>query len=279
MDGHQVAYPKILCNSDVIAGDDEDGENIDTKYLARNLQSLIGDSIYDVIILDFFEDTNCYDGRLQYRLRRRFPNAALISLQAYLIGWTSYWDSSISLYRTVGSWASKNGFKSLSDQALSAFCDSSEEWTMYPFDEQNRIWRTLNKQPHTGWITKENYTNYDNMTSNQIKDLLIRRSYLFNDWTLFNDIGHEDVAKGILDLTKYMNASRNDTVTAWDGNQDDNYTCYDCFNMDEAECKANEHCEWNTTITPDDQIQCDEVANESPTPSLPSLPGFKNVFS
>ena len=111
------------------------------------------------------------------------------------------------------------------------------------------------------------------MTSNNIKDLLIRRSYLYNDWGLFNELGHEDVARGLLEVTKYLNASYNDTVIPWDENNNadesvtyedplvlnSDYTCEDCPVFDEDQCKANALCVYNDTHDPTRIINCASI--------------------
>jgi len=259
-----VAYPKLLCDGDVLAGEfNNTGEFVDSSMLARHLHRMIGDEIYDVIVLDFFEETSCYDGRLQYRLKKRFPNATVINLQAYLIGWTMYYESDD--FYTVSDWAYDKGFESLSDDALSAFSDSTQEWKIFPFDDQYYMWDKMNKEFNSAWLTKENLTIYSNMTSNNIKDLLIRRSYLYNDWELFNNLGHHDIAQAILGLAKTVHATYNNTVIGWDENEDDaTYECQSCFLLNEVDCNVAPGCKYNETSDTSPEVNCSNDWDQGP---------------
>lgn len=210
------SYPVHLCNSDIIAS-----ETMHPREPAECLNSIIGDKIFDVIVLDFYEQAgNTNFVYLIIRLRKRFPEALIVILKAYKLVWTGYFDKSTGNWTDVSQWALHNGHKTLNDEVLGDFSDSTEIWKVNEFRRQEEFSTKQTRKSDVYQVYKENTTTFEAMSSGNVKDLLIRRSYLYSDWSIFTTLGHEDIALGILKLVDLKVKSQNDTVKDWKYNKD-----------------------------------------------------------
>lgn len=81
-----------------------------SEYPAKCLSSMIGNDVYDVIILEFAMRVNKSTLALARRLRQRFPDALIICLKV----WTPYTVKSMSRNKSLFEIASDEGFSTRS---------------------------------------------------------------------------------------------------------------------------------------------------------------------
>ena len=209
-------YPYLLCKSDRITG-----KHLAPDNIAPCIKKIVGNNIYDAIIIDLFDNSNEKLINLTRRLVDRFPKATIINMRQWFPGDVGF------KYRkgwvNVVRWAKAMGQHSMTEDALKLFENSNRPWTLKWNKEKIKFYEQNNNE-NSIWPLYKDTKDKTNEKGKYWKDTLLRRKWMFDDWFVPNADGHKDIARGILGMVMY-----NETETIHQnivGNWDDDYgTC------------------------------------------------------
>jgi len=210
------AYPYLLCNSDKIAG-----KNLTLDDMVPCAKKIIGENIYDAIILDLFDQSNEKLIELTRRLVNRFPEATIISMMQWFPGDVGFRHR--KGWANVARWAKAMGQNSMTKDALELFQNSTRPWTI-KLHKQKTKFSERNVNENSIWSLRKDTKDEIKEKGEYWKNTLLRRAWMFDDWFLPGSDGHKDIARGILGLliSNETETFRQDTVEEWD---DDYGTC------------------------------------------------------
>ena len=114
-------YPYLTCNSDKIVG-----PGLRPDDIAPCLKKMLGDSIYDAIILDLYDQPSEAVIKLTARLVNRFPKATIINLRQFFPGDVGF--KHRNGWVDVVTWARAMGQNSMTKEVLELFANSNRLW-------------------------------------------------------------------------------------------------------------------------------------------------------
>lgn len=204
------AYPFLLCEGDSIADN-----NMVPTDAASCLKTLVGDNIYDVIVLDFYENADKDLDRLVKRLTNRFPKANVISVKHFYPNVVGFQHR--KGWASIKDWATGFGYEGMSDDCKKAFNESGRPWEL-EFDA--KLYEAYNNASKNNgiWSLQKDETLTYNERGDVIKDIVLRRWWLYNSWDNYNQDGHRYIARGVFGMCDQFDATRNteDVVNPWD---------------------------------------------------------------
>ena len=207
-------YPYLLCDGDRIVG-----PRLRPEDVGPCMKKMIGNNVYDVIILDLFSEANENLIKLTRRLVRRYPKATIMNVRQFFPGDVGFkhrrgWVS-------VESWAKYYGHTSMTKEALDLFEKSSRAWTVQMSNEDSAFFDRNSKENFIWSVYKDTNDKYSEV-GDFWKNTLLRRAWMYDDWFLPNADGHMDIARGILSLSLWNNTAshRSDEVFDWDGDSE-----------------------------------------------------------
>lgn len=209
----EQAYPHLLCKGDKIAN-----PNIKPGDVAYCLKSIIGNKIYDVIVIDLFDHNDIHTNNLVIRLIKRFPGATIINLMNYFpsqIGFRHHGSGWVP----VSKWALEtSGEKHMTDKFLKQFEESHNAWQFIPDNEKLKLYHNITWLSSAIWTLHHNDEAKYKLKGKPIKDLFLKRAWLYSDWTILNVDGHKEIASGILSEVnmKLVLSNHSDVVNPWD---------------------------------------------------------------
>jgi len=180
----------------------------DSSYPSMCTQTMLHDSIYDVIIVEYdrrrFESLAVF----AHRLRHRFPDATIVL--------TKMWNLMDVIVRPKGGgkveklreWLIKSGKPFMSQEALDFVLNS--DVTLHFYDRLNERDKTMEKIAET---TDSKIYSWD--IQGDIKDLLRDRFPLFVDLVHPNDEGHSVIARDIQKIISETQPKHSDRVGTW----------------------------------------------------------------
>eukprot|EP00586_Coscinodiscus_wailesii_P003547 CAMPEP_0172489462 /NCGR_PEP_ID=MMETSP1066-20121228/19481_1 /TAXON_ID=671091 /ORGANISM="Coscinodiscus wailesii, Strain CCMP2513" /LENGTH=396 /DNA_ID=CAMNT_0013257353 /DNA_START=253 /DNA_END=1443 /DNA_ORIENTATION=- len=201
-DREKSAYVKVLSPKGVNLGIRGTGPN----YPSACTQSMVGDEVFDVIILEFHVVLNFGLRTLTKRLRERFPDAIIIILR-------EWFPQSITDKNgvTAHEWVEKRfgKKKDINDLKMhEAFRKSAGTWSWPAQDKQrNQIQNEIARE-FDAYILA--------MPKPQDPRNWVSLSNLFsNDFLHKSKKGHEEVAKRVQNLVKSLNVPANPKIVRW----------------------------------------------------------------
>ena len=207
-------YPSLLCNGDRIAG-----PHLKPQDALPCLKKMIGNNMYDVIVLDLYRESNEKLIQLTRRLANRYPQATIMSIRHFFPGDLGFkhrrgWIS-------IQSWAKYYGHTSMTKEALGLFEKSSKAWTIRTSDTSSALYGMNSKENYVWSVFKDTNDKYSKV-GDYWKDALLRRAWMYDDWYEPNAFGHMDIARGILSLSLWKDTEthRSDEVFDWDGDSE-----------------------------------------------------------
>ena len=209
----------------------------DSTYPSMCTQSMVGDDIYDVIIIEYDRRRFEYTVNLSRRLRQRFPDATIIltkmwNLQDILVALKD--DKSSKKLRD---YLSQSGKPALSDDALNYVLHLNPQMT---WEKNINIREKYYKQAEEEYGVKI----YDWPTQGVLGSIVKSRFNFFEDYVHFNEYGHRAVAKEISTIVAEAKAKRSDKVGSW-GEGD---VCYSWFHDGEVVNHENKLMRFNNNI-------------------------------
>jgi hypothetical protein len=170
---------------------------------------MLGDEVYDVIVLEFYIDAQRKLYRLAKRLRQRFPNAAIIFLRVW--GPHQFRNNKEGL--PFREWMKKHGAKDLWDPNLRTILmeqSASDDWS---FDGKPTA---IQAQDAAIKVSKGLLFELPFPTNMDLRVALADHAHLYAlDVTHFSKDGHALVAKGIQKILRETGVQRNDHVNPW----------------------------------------------------------------
>lgn len=203
------AYPYLLSSKATNLALRATGPN----YPSICTQSMVGDEIYDVIMLEYFSRASDGLKPLAERLRQRFPNAMIILVQL--------WNPKMISYRKnihINKWVSEKKLPLNDPKLLEAVeATSSSEWTF------NMEWMRFcmniledTAKAVNGYILKGPPFPIENYEKIDVKNLLLStRSMFSDDWFHLSEEGHRVVAQAVKDFLQTIPVKRSDEVGTW----------------------------------------------------------------
>jgi hypothetical protein len=204
IDDRSKAFPYLLSPNVTNLALRANGPN----YPSVCTETMVGeDSVYDVIILEYF--LRAYEGllRLAVRLRQRFPNASIVILRI----WSPLLYTHVPTGLSMREWMQKNDFgDNLIDAKFHAMLRMTkrEDWIMsqtvdaigYQEEAAKAVNGIIWSLPHL----------------DDARTAVIKGSPLFtDDWHHLSEIGHEYVKEAITHVMRRAHATRSDELGLW----------------------------------------------------------------
>jgi len=211
--GHAAAanesYTNYLCDGDKIAG-----EHITPEGVYPCIDQMIGDNVYDVIVLDLFHEADESLLDLTRRLNHRFPEATIFDMRQFFPGDLGF--KHRSGWVDIVTWAKQIGHSSMTQEFLDAFANSSRKWGVKKDEHLNYYIR--NEDENNVWSIFKDAANKFEKIGDVWKETLLKRSWMYDDFFKSSIDNDKDVARGILDFSMYnaTNTSRDDSTNPWD---------------------------------------------------------------
>jgi len=184
------------------------------NYPSVCTESIIGEEIYDVIVLEFFAMANAGLVPLAQRLRRRFPDATIVFLAVWNPAMIYYQDEAevgLKYSNLKWDWSKKTGNEVKSPASLEAFEKSPNQW-MFLQDYMNQLSDAVEEARRlvNGYTLKWDW-------KGDARDLLLQRHQFFaDDWHHLSKEGHLLIAKGIHGILRTRaRPKRSDTLGDW----------------------------------------------------------------
>jgi len=205
------SYSRYLCNAE---------DNLKVGGVPKDwecLRSKIGRNRYDVFVLDFFEVADEHMIDLAIRIRRRFPDALVINLKHFFPNWIGYYEG--KNWVNIKEWAKS---EVLSEDIVEEFANSTNEWQLKSFEEQNDFYETSTQKSNAWSLYKDNNSS---ITSDEIKGMLKQKLFMYDSWNSRSIEGDLDVALGIFELVRHSGVKKSENINSW-GINDDPPECY-----------------------------------------------------
>jgi len=209
------SYTSYLCDGDRIVG-----EHVTPEDVFPCIHEWIGDNIYDVIVLDLFNEADESLLNLTRRLVNRFPAAAIFNMKHFFPGDIGFQHS--KEWVPITTWAKQHNHTSMTKEFLELFEKSNRPWTI-KHDERLKYYVQNGKENHVWSLFKDMPSTF-NTTGEIWKNTTLRRAWMYDDFFEPSIEGHKDIARGIFHLNHYekINTSRDDSTNPWD---EGNYEC------------------------------------------------------
>ena len=209
-------YPYLTCDSDKIVA-----PGLRPNDVAPCIKTILGNNIYDAIILDLYDQPSEAMIKLTARLVNRFPKATIINLRQFFPGYVGF--KNRKGWVDVVTWARAMGQNSMTKEALELFANSTRPWTLNAKTEKEKIFNQNDDENFIWFLVKDTKDKF-NLVGEYWKERLLNRAWMYDDWYVPNKYGHQDIARGILEMMLYNNTEtvRSDMVNDWD---DDYGTC------------------------------------------------------
>lgn len=178
------------------------------EYPSLCTYSMVGDSIYDVIVLEYYSDVGNIL-QLAKRLRQRFPKAIMIFLRI--------WNPSQLSYRPAANqniryWFKQTNFTSIHSPLFHKFLreeTSPEDWRFHRFVDSAR------KQDEA--IQSVDGVLIKMPQPRDMREALAQNAHLYaEDMVHWSIAGHQYIANRIRKVLEEKGATRQDTVNPWD---------------------------------------------------------------
>jgi len=213
------AYIKILS---------KDGVNLgirasDPSYPGMCTQSMVGDSVYDVIIIEYDRRYKGGLSNLVKRLRERFPHAIIITtiMWHFATLWIDDYDGKT---KSFVKWIAERGFKKNTPDLLEFIRQSSDDdlnmfYMNYQLDERMEYLKKVKEDYNTiiySWEMKRKCTS-NGEYCNDMKQLILKHLPLnAEDWIHLSSEGHKFAADGIAEIVENNRTTiLKDTVGEW----------------------------------------------------------------
>lgn len=208
-DANTIQYTQLLStNAKFIS-------NITPSYMSTCGRLLIGNALYDVIII---EVDDCLDGLLDLAkiLRERFPAALIIYL--------SPWNPNMYLtevindlgnieYKDLATMAQETGY-SIKTPEAEMHLNYGFEWKISPDynSQKDCLLNTAHETNGFALMKRDDRPNSEK-TDNEI---LFGRQHLYSDdWYTLNQHGEDDIARGIATVLEHMDHPKKDKLGPW----------------------------------------------------------------
>lgn len=203
-------YPYLTCKSDTIVASD-----INPGRVAQCMKKMIGENIYDAIILDIFDFPGPQLIKLVARLVQRFPMATIINLRHFFPG-----DVGLKHRKgwvSVATWAESINEKSMTETALQKFEETDRQWGAKLNAAKEKAFEDNINQNYIWFLYKDTKDKF-NLFGDYWQKTVLKRAWMYDDWFLHNAYGHQDIARGILGMMIYnkTETKRSDFVNPWD---------------------------------------------------------------
>jgi len=227
LENRNTAYPYLLSKNVKNLALRACGPN----YPSVCTESMVGEDVYDVIVLEYM--TGSQDGLypLARRLRKRFPEAKIIFLSLWYPLMLKYEDGERV---SVSKWMSREGFKR-EDEAMpeivTALNKSSFPWSLdFEFLAKKAQYVQEIAKEVSGYLYfgPNKWNNPDEIPQHFDSVKMVTDNYkLFNkDWLHLSPEGHLLVAKNIHKILLDIKAGPSDKTDSW-GNGDSCYSWYE----------------------------------------------------
>jgi len=222
------AYPYLLSSQVTNLAQRATGPN----YPSVCTETMVGESVYDVIIIEYLY--RAYDGviPLAQRLRQRFPDATIIFLQIF--------DPKLTLFKkfSFDLWLSSLGVNEKSPKALQELEKTSKnDWAVnIRYIDECRSFAEEGAKKVNGYVLQGPpfpTSRYDDIDA---KDLLINTTSLYgSDWFHLSKTGHEVVAQGIKEFLHTIKLKPTKSLGSWgEGDSCHNWFHTGDFNLDHS---------------------------------------------
>jgi len=183
----------------------------DPSYPAMCTQTMIGDNIYDVIIIEYDRRFDSGLNNLVRRLRHRFPEATIIATQMWTFGMFRVTIEGKKMMFLQ--WLKENGFERNNAEVKKLIynlkIDDMDITFLWQYGE--------NREDYMNTLEKMyNITIYRWETGGDIKSLLLKHlPFYIDDWVHLSDYGHQFIADGIKEIVEAKAPKRSDHVSSW----------------------------------------------------------------
>jgi len=189
----------------------------DSSYPSMCTQSMVQDSTYDVIVIEYDRRRFEFLLNLVRRLRQRFPDATIVLTKMW-----SLMDVRVTAMdgktEKLREWLGKSGKPFMSNDALN-FVLSSD--VTFSWDKMIAIREPVMEEAEKKYDAKI----YSWDTESDMKNLIKSRFPLFADFVHLNESGHSAVAKELTTFLSEVQAKRSDRIGTWG----DGDVCYSWF--------------------------------------------------
>merc|ERR1712113_106454 len=162
-------YPQFLCDADNSLKHGSLPGDWSACYRSR-----LGESVYDVIVLDYFEVANQDLVDLAIRTRLRFPYALIVNLKHWYPIWTGY--QSQGGWENVAKYAADRGYPNMTNEALVVFNQSTLNWEMQDWSTQQKYYDDATKRSQA-WTFFKGADADSGLSGRAMQDLTYRRSF------------------------------------------------------------------------------------------------------
>lgn len=208
-------YPYLLCDGDRIVGPDLEPDDV-----APCIKKILGNNVYDVIVLDLFDHSSEILIKLTSRLTKRFPSATIMNLRQFFPGDVGFQHR--KGWVSVATWARAQGFDSMTKEALEAFKNTNRPWTVKT-DKRLESYYERNSRDNYIWSVYKDPNDRFGMVGDYWKEALLRRAWMYDDWFEVNAVGHKDIARGIFEMTVFnkTDTKHSDDTAEWEPDSDE----------------------------------------------------------
>jgi len=180
-------------------------------------QGLVGDKVYDVILIEYFLKSQGLDA-LGQRLRKRFPNATLVFLRLWQPQMLFYNDKTTGKDKYFGEWSQDAGHREKTSVLMVAFEASPEEWATHSaLIESRSDAQDEAVQKAGGYLYSGPSNSWDVLEDP--KEFFLEKHDLFDEHYRFSAKGNQVVAQEINELLLHIKPKRSDEVEAWDNDR------------------------------------------------------------
>ena len=178
------------------------------------IDQMIGDNVYDVIVLDLFHEADESLLNLTRRLNHRFPVATIFNMRQFFPGDLGF--QSRKGWVKIAAWAKHHNHSSMMQEFLDKFANSSRMWGIKKDEHLKHYIRNGNE--NNVWSIFKDVPNKFDKFGDVWKETLLKRSWMYDDFFKSSIDNDKDVARGILEFSMYngTNTSRDDSTNPWD---------------------------------------------------------------